>query len=67
MYTPIVTWLCIVLLLAVIVVIKVAIAMHHSRSKKIRMFDSGNEREMLFVPGDCLKIDERDYDDTDNM
>lgn len=56
---PLLTWSIIVVIIAVMAV---ATFVHKIRLPRRRIFEIGSEREELFIPGDRLRSDIRDYD-----
>ena len=66
MITPLQSWIVIVALIAE------AIALRHTRylitrSHSHRAISMSSERELLYLPGDPLKANTEDYDDTEDF
>lgn len=65
MTTPMITWICIATAVVLYFMVKLFVAVHHSRHlhaharvRKHRFFEMGTEREELFVAGDPLHEDD---------
>lgn len=63
MTTALITWISVVAFVSLLMVFKSVHSFKRNSSKKhSHLFEISNEREMLFIPGDSLKNDYRDYD-----
>lgn len=70
MTTAFITWFSVVALICVILSVRFVVVLirHSNRHRTNRVISLSNEREMLFVPGDCLYTDGKDIDyDPDEM
>lgn len=56
-----------VLVLALILAFSAVSALRHFFKKHSGIVAAGNEREVLFVPGDRVKADTCDYDDIEDL
>lgn len=60
---PLLTWSSIVIIIAVMALISLV---HSFRLSGHHIVEIGSEREELFVPGDIVHPDPKDYDDFDD-
>lgn len=70
MITAFITWFSVVALICVILSFRFVVFLirHSHRSRRNRVISLSNEREMLFVPGDCMYKGGKDIDyDPDEM
>lgn len=67
MTTALITWISVVAFVSFLMIFRsVHSFKRHSSKKYIHLLEITNEREMLFIPGDTLKYDDRDYDSDDD-
>lgn len=67
MATALITWISVVAFVSFLVIFKSVYSFKKRSSKKsVHLLEITNEREMLFIPGDILKYDDRDYDSDDD-
>ncbi len=67
MTTAFITWASIVVLMLTLLMVRfISLAVHRQHIRKNALFGLFSEREMLFVPGDCLKNEKPDYDNTED-
>ncbi|MBO4942234.1 MAG: hypothetical protein J6C95_02250 [Muribaculaceae bacterium] len=59
MNTPLITWAAVVALISLIAVLRIGISLKH----RCHIFEIGNEREEIFIPGDPLPENDDDYDE----
>lgn len=68
MTTAFITWSAIVAVMAVLFSIRIILPLIHAfHGKKLHFFGNFSEREMIFIPGDCLKKDRPDYDNNEDF
>lgn len=63
---PLFIWLTVTIIVSLVLISRLVINLisrHHRR----HLFSVGTEREEIFIPGDKLKVDEKDFDDEENL
>lgn len=66
MITPLQSWIAIVALIAAAIALRLTRYLI-TRSQSRRAISMSNERELLYLPGDPLKANTEDYDDTEDF
>lgn len=69
MITPLQTWIVIVAVLAAAIALRMAhfLLNHHRASHRHDILSMSSERDIMYLPGDPLKANTEDYDDSDDM
>lgn len=58
----VITWISIVVVLAVLLLSEAAVELrHHRRKSKIKLCDLSSEEELIYCPGDEHKDEESDF------
>lgn len=66
MITPLQSWIAIVALIAAAIALRLTRYLI-TRNQSRRAISMSNERELLYLPGDPLKANTEDYDDTEDF
>lgn len=68
MTTAFITWSAIVAVMAVLFSIRIIVPLIHVfHGRNLHIFGNISEREMIYVPGDCLEKDGPDYDNNEDF